>query len=161
MKKIIPLTLVIMLLFCGCKVKTYTPELTDFKQNASVTSGDFSYTCEICKSEGVVTIVATSTNAKGTSITYDGKIASFVYDDMKCDFDGTKLDYTNPAIAIFDVFNYLENSDEIDVSKTDGGFKYEGKTNLGDFILLQNDDYSYESLVFKDANITISFEENL
>lgn len=149
--------LVIVFLFCGCKVKNYTPELTDFKQNASVTSGDFSYTCEICKNEGVVTIIATSTNAKGMCIRYDGKTASFIYDDIKLDFDGKKLDYTNPAIAVFEVFYYLQNNENINVSKVDSGFKYEGKTNLGDFVLLQNDDLSYDALVFKDANIIFDF----
>ncbi len=149
--------LVITFLFCGCKIKTYTPELTDFKQNASVSLGDFSYTCEICKNNGVVSVTATSTNAKDMCISYDGKMVSFVYCDMKCEFGGKEVEYTNPAVAIFNVFDYLENSDELNVSKTENGFKYEGKTNLGDFILLQNDDNSYKSLVFKDANINIDF----
>lgn len=149
--------LVIIFLFCGCKMKTYTPELTDFKQNASVTSGDFSYTCEICKKDGVVSVTATSTNAKDMSISYDGNTVSFLYYDMKCDFDGNNVEYTNPAVAIFNVFDYLQNNDEIKVSKTEDGFKYEGNTNIGEFILIQNDDNSYKSLLFKDANINVVF----
>lgn len=157
MKKIIPLVLVIVLLFCGCKIKNFTPELTDFKQNASVDLGDFLYTCEICKKDDVVEIKVTSTNASGMSIIYDGEKVSFNYDDIVIDYNADKIDYTNPAIIIFDVFNYLNNEDNLSVLKIDNGFKYEGKTNLGEFILIQNEDLSYDSLVLKNANINIKF----
>ncbi len=157
LKKIIPLVFVIALLFCGCQAKNNTPKLTDFKQKASVSLGDFSYTCEICKTDEVIDITITSSNAKDMCISYNGDMVSFQYDDIFLEYEGTKIDKTNPAVAIFNAFEFIKNSENIDVSKTDNGFKYEGKTNLGSFILLLNDDLSYNSLEFKDANIKIEF----
>ncbi len=157
MKKIIPLVLVIVLLLCGCSVEKYTPELTDFKQSASVDLGDFSYTCEICKKEDVVEIKVTSTNANGMTILYNGDKVKFNYEDILIDFDGNKIDYTNPAIMIYEVFDYLNNNKDMNVSKIENGFKYAGKTRMGEFVLIQNDDKSYESLTFKNANVNISF----
>ena len=44
-------------MFSSCSVKINTPEVPKaFTQNAVVTSGDFSYECEICKKEGSVSI---------------------------------------------------------------------------------------------------------
>lgn len=159
MRKITALILIILIFFCGCKTKTYTPEITDFEQNASVVSGIFSYSCKICRKNGKVTVTATSTNAEGMTIIYDGVDVRFSYDDMNYQLGGDKIEKTNPAIAIYDAFEYITSAENenLNASKTDKGFKYEGTTDLGDFVLLQNDDFSYDSLYFKNANLSIVF----
>lgn len=144
-------------MFAGCKVKTYNPEIADFSQSASVETGDFAYTCDISLQEKVVTVTATSTNANGMSIIYNGKSALFRYSDMEYEIVSDKIDYTNPARAVYDVFEALRASMPDNASKTADGFRYDGKTELGSFTVLQYDDYSYKSISFKDANIYIVF----
>lgn len=158
MKKIVPIIAVFCVLLAGCSVKTYTPELRDFRQNASVEAGDFLYTCEISMAENVVTVTATSTNANGMCIVYNGKSANFKYLDMEYEIVSDKIDDTNPAKAVYEAFNAVREGFPDNASKTADGFRYDGKTALGSFTLLQRDDYSYKSLQFREANISIEFE---
>lgn len=158
MKKIVPVIISLCLLFAGCSVQTYTPEIRDFSQNASVEAGEFSYTCEISMAESVVTVTATSTNANGMSIVYNGKSANFKYLDMEYEIVSDKIDDTNPAKAVYEAFEALRSGFPDNASKTADGFRYDGKTALGSFTLLQKDDYTYKSLHFKEANISIEFE---
>ena len=153
MKKLLPI-FIVFVLFAGCSVQTYTPELKDFSQNASVDAGGFSYTCEITLQENVVSVTATSTNAKGMCIVYDGKSAAFKYLDMEYEIVSDKIDDTNPAKAVYDAFEALYSGFPDNASKTADGFRYDGKTALGSFVLLQKEDYTYKSLHFKDADIT-------
>ena len=158
MKKILPIIIAIVVLFAGCSVEAYTPEIKDFSQNASVEAGEFSYTCEISMAENVVTVTATSTNANGMSIVYNGKSANFKYLEMEYEIVSDKIDDTNPAKAVYDAFEALKAGFPDNASKTADGFRYDGKSALGSFTLLQRDDYTYKSLHFKDANISIEFE---
>lgn len=148
-----------MLLFAGCKVQAKNPEIKDFSCNASVEAGDFSYTCAISLVEDIVTVTATSTNASGLSIVYNGKSAIFKYLDMEYEIVSDKIDDTNPAKAIFDAFAAIKEEFPENASKTADGFRYDGKTALGSFTLLQYDDYSYKAIHFKDANIDIVFNQ--
>ena len=158
MKKILPIVVLMMFLFAGCSVESYTPEIKDFSQNASVEAGGFSYTCEISMAENVVTITATSTNASGMCIVYNGKSANFKYSDMEYEIVSDKIDDTNPAKAVYEAFEALKSGFPDNTSKTADGFRYDGKSALGSFTLLQRDDYTYKSLQFKDANLSIEFE---
>ena len=158
MKRIVPIIISVCILLAGCSVKAYTPELKDFSQNASVEAGDFSYTCEISMAENAVTVTATSTNPNVMSIVYNGKSANFKYLDMEYEIVSDKIDDTNPAKAIYEAFAVLKEGFPDNASKTADGFRYDGKTALGSFTLLQRDDYSYKSLQFKDANISMEFE---
>ncbi len=159
MKKIIPLFIAVILLLAGCRLKTYNPEIADFSQGACVESGNFSYTCDISLAVNVVTVTATSTNATGMSIVYNGKSALFRYSDMEYEIVSDKIDYTNPARAVYDAFEALRAGMPDNASKTADGFRYDGKTELGSFTLLQYEDYSYKSISFKDADIHIIFTE--
>lgn len=140
-------------------MQTYTPEIVDFVQSASVTSGDFSYNCVISRKNNIVTITATSTNATGLSIIYDGNNVVFAYNDMQYEIAGSNIDSTNPAVAIYDVFYCIENTTPLNASKTKDGYVYTGKADSGDFVLHQYDDYSYKSLYLKNANINIEFQK--
>lgn len=144
-------------ILAGCKMKTYNPIITDFDQRATVTAGDFSYECNIARGQGTVTVAALSTNARGAVITYNGKSAVFSYLGMDYEIESAEIDSTNPAKAIYEAFEAVCSQPE-NVSRTKDGFRYDGKTALGEFTLLQNDDDSYKSLFFKDADIKIIFK---
>lgn len=158
MKKIIPLSLIILLIFSGCKIKNYTPEIpVTLEQNVKVTSGDFSYDCVICKTESAVSVTVDSTAAKGLVMEYDGKTLNFSFAGFSYEVDGSNFERKNPAIVLYEVFDYINSASQLNARKIDGGFKYEGKISLGDFILIQNDDNSFESLTVKSADYNIQF----
>ena len=157
MKKAIPL-LLILLLLSGCKVKNYTPEIPlTIDENVKVTSGDFSYECKICKTESDVTVTVNSTAAQGMTMTYDGENLSFSYSDFTYDINGKNFEKQNPAIVIYEVFDYINRAEQLNAKKIDNGFKYEGKISLGDFILIQNEDNSLSVLTMRNIDYKIEF----
>lgn len=156
MKKIIPIFVLFTVLFSGCSIKNYTPELVDFNQNSAYTSGDFFCNCNITLDENVVTVAATSTNAKGLIISYNGSEVKYLYGEMSYVIPPGK-NTLNPAVIIYDAFQTLKSSDTNAASKTEDGFEYKGTTSLGDFVLLQYDDNTYKSLYFTDADIKFEF----
>lgn len=157
MKKVITVLLLAVLLFAGCQMKTYNPEIGDFEQSAAVTVRDNSYTCDISRIDTVVSVTATSSNAIGFTMTYDGNSATFDYFGLEYEITSDKIDDTNLAKAIYDAFDVITNSPD-KASKTADGFRYDGKTDLGNFTILQYDDYSFKSIEFKEANIKIVFD---
>lgn len=147
------------LLLVGCRIKNYTPEIpVTFTDNVTVVSGDFSYQCEICKNETGVTVTVLSTKAQGLVMTYDGKNLNFNYDDFSYAVDGTNFEKSNPAIVIYEVFYYINTSETLKAKKIEGGYRYEGNISFGDFILTQNDDNTFKSLVFRGIDYVIEFE---
>ena len=157
MKKVIAVLMLAALLLAGCQIKTYNPEIGDFEQSAAVTVRENSYTCDISRIDNVVSVTATSSNAIGLTITYDGNTAHFKYFDLEYDITSEKIDDTNLAKAIYDAFEVITTSPD-DASKTADGFRYDGKTDLGNFTILQYDDYSFKSIEFREANIKIVFD---
>jgi len=155
LKKIIPIVLLLALL-SGCKIQNYTPELVDFNQNAAYTSGDFFCSCNITLDDGTVTVTATSTNAKGLTISYNGSELQYAYGDMNYAVS-SQPQITNPAVAVYDAFASLKAAESNHASKTEDGFEYRGQSALGDFVLLQYDDNTYKSLYFTDADIKFEF----
>ncbi len=159
MKKIFPVFILICFLLSGCKVKEYTPVIpVSFTKDIVVYSGDFSFTCEICKTEKTVAATITNTNAKGMKMTYDGDILSFYYDDFSYDLDGSKFEKNNIAIVIYEVFNYIENTQDMNAKKLDDGYRYDGKISIGNFTLIQNDDNSLKSLEIKECDYRVEFQ---
>lgn len=148
--------MLILAFFSGCSIKNYTPELADFNQNAAYTSGDFFCSCNITLDEDSVTVIATSTNAKGLTISYNGSEIKYLYGDMSYVLAPSN-DILNPAVIIYDAFQNLKSSDLSNASKTEDGFEYKGKTAIGDFVLLQYDDNTYKSLYFTDADVKFEF----
>ena len=157
MKKVFAVLLLVVLLFAGCQVKTYNPEIGDFEQSAAVTVRDNSYICDISRIDNVVTVTATSSNALGLTISYDGNSAMFDYFGLEYDITSDKVDDTNLAKAIYDAFEVITTTTD-NASKTADGFRYDGKTDLGNFTILQYDDYSFKSIEFKEANIKVVFD---
>lgn len=157
MKKIAPL-LLIFLLLSGCKVKNYTPEIpVTLEQNVRVTSGGFSYDCKICKTESDVSVTVNSTAAQGLTMVYDGSNLNFSFSDFSYGLNGKNFEKKNPAIVIYEVFDYINTTEQLNAKKIDGGFKYEGKISLGDFILIQNEDNSLSELTMRNIDYKIEF----
>lgn len=162
MKRFLVLFSALALLFglAGCQTKQYTPDVTsDFVQKAVVTTGDFSYQCKISRIGGAVTVEVNSTSAKGLTMTCDGKTVRYSYADMEYEAQIGDLEPTNPAIAVFRVFDCLQNTQSVSAKKTDNGYKYEGTVPAGKFILYQAEDNSYDSLHFLNTDILIEFEK--
>ncbi len=159
MKKIFPLFLV-MLMLTSCASKLYTPTLTTtFSQNAVVKVGGFSYQCKISRnSDKCVVVDVLSSSAKGMKISFDGKTVTFLYDAKKYQIDGKKVDKTNIAVAVYDAFYYFESQSKLDAEKVENGYKYVGRTSLGKFRLIQNDDESLNSFLFQSTDLAIEFE---
>ncbi len=144
------------LLFTGCQVKEYTPELpAGFKQKAVVSSGDFTFECEICKSEAQVDVTVLSTQAKGMVMSYNGKELTFTYEGFSHSINGKELEPTNTAIIVYEVFESLNTNAQS--KKIDGGYQHFGKITLGDYTLVQNDDNSLKSIEIRSAGVIISF----
>ena len=159
MKKAIPLfALILVLLLAGCRAKNYTPEIPlTLTQNVRVTSGDFYYDCKICKTEDSVSVTVDSTSAKGLVMTYDGKNLNFKFTEFSYDINAENYERQNAAIVIYEVFDFINSAPELNVKKIDGGFKYEGKISIGDFVLIQNDDNSFSTLTVRNADYRIEF----
>lgn len=158
MKKIIPVFFTFLLLFTGCEVKNYTPEIPlTFKYNVKVTSGDFSYDCVVSKTESAVEVTVDSTAAKGMSMVYDGKTLTFSYADFSYDVNGANYEKRNPAVVIYEVFDHINSAGQLNAKKIDGGFKYEGKISLGNFTLLQGDNNTLLSISVREADYKIEF----
>lgn len=88
---------------------------------------------------------------------YNGEKLNFLYDDFSYDIDGSNFERENIAIVIYEAFDYILNTQELNVRKIDTGFKYEGKISCGDFILIQNDDNSFSSLTLRNGELSVEF----
>ena len=139
----------------GCSQRMFTPVISsEFTLNAVYRTGDFSYNCIITKDENSLTIEPTSTKAEGLKITYNGKEVVIGNGKFEKSFAADEIDSSNPAKLLFGVFESIENAE---VKRVNSSFQYVGKTALGDFVLVQNDDNSYESLSIPNADIEVNF----
>lgn len=153
--------LVIMMIFTGCQIKNYTPEIPlTFEENVKVVLGDYSYTCKICKfKSGEVQVDITSTSAKGLVMRYDGNTLNFTYADYSYSIDAKNFERKNPAIVVYEVFECVNSTDGAKSFKTDGGYKYEGKTSLGNFTLYLREDNTVSLITVKSAGFAMEFTD--
>ena len=161
MKRIFPL-IIALLLLCGCQTKIYSPEIPEaFTQNATVTSGDFSYKCKICrKSDKSVNVEITSGRVKGLALTCYANEINVKSQNLSYSVSKDGASSLNIAAVLYDAFCCVENESAVKASKTDSGFVYKGKIPAGDFVLIQNPDNSYSSLSVSSAQIEILFAAN-
>ena len=87
----------------------------------------------------------------------DNNNIHYKYDEYSKKISGENFEKGNTAIIIYDVINALEN-EETQKHIIDGGVKYEGKTNFGEFVLVQNDNSTLKSLSFKNSDYRIDFK---
>ena len=110
--------------FSSCTIKINTHEIPQsYNQNAVVTSGDFSFECEICKNEEIVSVKVKNTNALGLIMIYDGKNVNFKYDKYSKKISGEYFEKENTAIIMYLLLTALEN-EETQKHIIDGGVKY-------------------------------------
>ena len=95
-----------------------------------------------------VNISLTDTNSSNTYAYYRLKVITK---------NPENFEKENAAIIIYDVISALSN-DNTKLHIIDGGVKYEGKTNFGEFILVQNDNSTLKSLAFKNSDFKIVFK---
>lgn len=106
-----------------------------------------------------MSVTVLSTLAAGMTMTYNGDTLSFFYCDFLYNINGRNYENKNPAIVLYEVFDYINSTEQLNAKKIDGGFKYEGKISLGDFILIQNDDNSFSNLTMRNIDYKIEFIE--
>lgn len=149
-----------ILLLSGCTPRMFTPVLdTDFSKNAVYEIGDFSYKCKITKLENCLSVEVLSTRAKGLIITYDGEKVTFKRNKMVKSFPAKDIDATNPVLILYSVFESLENDENIEVKRVEEHYEYVGKTKIGEFMLIQNDDNSIASIVVPSADVVVKFDK--
>lgn len=161
MKKVLGLMLVMLVIFTGCQIKNYTPEIpVTFDENVKVVSGDYSYTCKIRKFESnEVQAEITSTSAKGLVMQYDGSTLDFTYADYSYSLEADNFERKNPAIVVYEVFECITSPDGTKAVKTENGYKYDGKISSGNFTLYLRDDNSVSLITVKSAGFVMEFTD--
>ena len=157
MKKIIPLILA-FLLFIGCSPEKQTPVINaDFSLCAVYKTGDFSYSCKIVKKGETVSVIPSSTSAKGLVISCNGKEVTLKRKTFVKTFLFDEIDKTNPAVILYQVFSSLDSAQN---KLIDDKFTYTGNCSLGKYILTQNKDNSFKTLTIPQAEIEINFSQS-
>ena len=105
-----------------------------------------------------ITVSAQSTSAAGLVITYDGKTVGITYDDISLSQINSNFDSSNPAVALYEAFECVNEMPDTEISTVKNGFLVQGETSLGGFTLETDSDFYPVSLEFKDAQLTFEFE---
>ncbi len=145
------------ILLVGCKAEKGGQTVSGFSLNAAVSWNDFSYECSVVSSSDAVTVTVQSTSAAGLVITYNGKSVTMSYEDMDFTQNNKNFDPTNPAIAIYDVVQYINGSGDLQPQTTKDGFLVKGETALGAFTLETDKELLPVSLSFSDTGLTFRF----
>ncbi|MCH5314876.1 MAG: hypothetical protein J1E81_03100 [Eubacterium sp.] len=159
MKKLFPLFIMIIFLLSACSIDAKTPVLpTAFNQRARVSIGDFSYQCEICKNEKGIIFTVLSTNAQGMVMTYDGSNMNFNFSDIIGDVPASSLPKTNVPIVLFEALSDLYEQDNLKPSAVNEGYRYQGKTSLGNFVLITDGSSRLKQFTLNGIDMKIEFE---
>ena len=154
MKKIIPLFVLLVLLFCAC-TRANSPALkTSFSQNAVVESGDFSYNAEIKFDNNTVYITPTSSNAAGLTVSGDGQNVNFSFRDMSDSCEYSSVSDYNTAKILYCVFCNTYNAQ---VKRAGDNTLFLGKTDVGNYELSLDKNMNLLSLSVPDASLKIKF----
>ena len=158
MKKLFPLILVFVLFFTACTQEKITPVLpASFTQRAEVSTGDFSYSCEICKTAESVSVKVLSTAASGMLMTCDGGNMNFEYDGMTQDIDSSSMPKANAALLLFEAFENLSGDSGTKPSAVNDGYRYQGKISAGDFVLVTDKNMRPKTFAVKQVDLSIIF----
>lgn len=143
----------------ACTIQTHTPVLTTaFAQKAIVETGGFSYSCEICRTQdGAVSVTVSDTASAGMVMRCSGSGFAVSYDKIDQSMDFDKVNQNNACLAVYRAFDALAASQQPNAGKTETGYAFYGKTNLGRFTLVQAQDGTLQSLSFPSAALQITF----
>lgn len=145
-------------MLCGCSVQQSEKVIKNFSENASVDFRNFNYDCTVVYNGKSVTLSAQSTLAAGLVITYDGRTVGITYDDISLSQTNSNFDSSNPAVALYEAFEYVNKMPESEISTVKNGFLAQGETSLGSFTLETDNDFYPVALEFKDAQLSFNFE---
>lgn len=145
-------------LLCGCSAQQSGKTLKSFSENAGVTFKNFSYDCTVVYNGKSVTLSAQSTSAAGLVLSYDGKTVGITYDDISLAQINSNFDSSNPAVALYEAFECVNDMPESEISTVKNGYLAQGETSLGSFTLETDSDFYPVSLEFKDAQLSFVFE---
>lgn len=138
----------------GCSANNLTPIYnTDIKSNAVYKIGDYSFSCDITYKDNVATVVATNTRAKGLTLSYDGRCATYTNGDLSKAVPASTISPFNPSRVIYCVFSALPKAN---VTTKDGITTYFGESSLGDYTLITNGS-TLQSLTIPNVKINIVF----
>lgn len=157
MKKLVLLFMVFPVFLAGCTAKTENQTVGSFSLDASVVWNDFSYECSVVYNANDITVTARSTSADGLVLSYNGKTVSLAYEDINLTQSNKNFDPSNPAVALFDVFQFVNNSQDAQPQTIKDGYLINGETSLGAFTLETDEKFLPVSLSFTDAGLTFSF----
>lgn len=156
MKKLIPLFFVMILSFSACSAAS-PPDLGNyFTYEATVNFNDVSYKAEIDYHDNIVYFTPTSTNASGMTISCDGSIVTYSYDNMINTSDMTKVSPSNPCVALYEIITEFHQSD---IKSNDELFTVDGTVTAGNFTLVLNTDGKIISIDIPDINLYILFTQ--
>lgn len=143
-------------MLCGCSKAAVMPKLSDtYCQTASVKIGDFTYSANIKYDGKCVYITPKSTNARGMTISCDGKTVTFTRRDMLKKADKSKVSQFNPAVIVYDILTASGNTER--AVKSGDNYILGGKTPVGDYTLCVNGDGKLVSIKIPTAEISIDF----
>lgn len=150
--------MVIAFLFVGCSRQTGQITVSDFSKDATVKWNEFSYNCKIDYKENCVSVEVLSTAASGTVIGYDGKNLTIKYGDIEINSQNKKLNFTNPAIAVYEALSYL-NTVSLDTDKLKNGTAVQGECDVGVFTAVFDSSNNLSALEFQSENLYIEFKQ--
>lgn len=145
-------------MLCGCSAQQSEKVIKSFSENAGVTFRNFNYDCTVVYNGKSVTLSAQSTSAAGLVITYDGKTVGITYDDISLAQINSNFDSANPAVALYEAFECVNEMPESEISTVKNGFLAQGETSLGKFTLETDSDFYPVLLEFKEAQLSFNFE---
>ncbi len=124
MKKLSIFFLLLPALLCACRAEAPTPEpIGDCAFDAVCSTGDFDFRCHIKRRAGTVYVTVLNTQAKGMTMSCDGKTVLFSRGNLLRRIQKERADVTNPARLLWEVFTAQDS----------GGTQ----TSLGHFVLEQ------------------------
>lgn len=145
-----------MLTSCGTAV--YTPAVSDFQKSARIAMGENEFECSVSYLSGSVSVTALSSNAKGFSFEYDGANLNCKYGSLEYRQESDNAPQLNPAVLIYNIIYYVENSENLSADLLDDGHRFSGTVSAGSFVMYQNSAGEPISIEIEEAGVYIYFE---
>lgn len=145
------LTLILPLFLFACKAEGDggVPIVqTSFNQTAVVTLKGESYPCRISRTDTADLVVEMLEGAPNAGVVYacSANNTMITLDNMTFTLSPEELQEDAFIFTLTSVFNALTRTEELEVSKKNGGFQYKGSCKAGEFTVTQNADYSYNQI---------------
>lgn len=153
MKKIIPL-LFVMLLFSSCTATNKPIEIKDFSKEATISMGSFSYSANVKWKDGAVYIIATSTNAKGLTLSCNGIDVAFSKGVYSKSVPIEKVTSYNPAVILYSIFS---NTQQPQYNKLEETYLFKGNTSIGEYEMICDSDGNVKSISISNEKYEIIF----